>query len=114
MTIHPRPAATLRAAYRVALLAASGLLVAPAPAQEPDHYARVAGKGREALVLKMSDPSVAVLEGRLPNGAVTYFDARKRAEAEREGVAGVGPQPVLPAGAIAKYDADEALRYGLA
>src|SRR3954452_14246172 len=36
MTAHPRPAAILRAAYRVALLAASGLLVAPAPAQEPD------------------------------------------------------------------------------
>ncbi|HEY1377169.1 MAG TPA: NfeD family protein [Gemmataceae bacterium] len=86
----------------------------PPDADELAHYARVAGKAREALVLKMLDRSVAVLEGRLPNGAVTYFDARKRADAEREGVAGVLPEPVLPAGAVAKYDADEALRYGLA
>jgi membrane-bound ClpP family serine protease len=79
-------------------------------------YERVAGKSREALVAKMIDRSVEVLAGRLPppNGAVTYFDARKRAQAEREGVVGITAQPVLPAGATGKLTADEALRFGLA
>jgi membrane-bound ClpP family serine protease len=76
-------------------------------------YARIARKGREALALKMIDRSVAVYEGRLPNGAVTYFDGRKRADAEREGVVGISPQPVWPAGAVAKYTCDEALRLGM-
>jgi membrane-bound serine protease (ClpP class) len=100
---------------------ADGVVLGPVlvdPAGSPDedevaYYARVAGKAREALALKMLDRSVAVLEGRLPNGAVTYFDARKRAEAEREGVAGISPQPVLPAGTVWKYTADEALKFGL-
>ncbi|HEX4590853.1 MAG TPA: hypothetical protein VH120_13035, partial [Gemmataceae bacterium] len=76
-------------------------------------YERIASKGRAALVLKMIDRSMAVYEGRLPNGAVTYFDDRKRAEVEKAGVVGISPQPVLPAGTVAKYTADEALRFGL-
>jgi membrane-bound ClpP family serine protease len=79
-------------------------------------YERVAGKSREALVAKMIDRSVEVLEGRLPppNGAVTYFDVRKRGQAEREGVVGISPQPVRSAGEIGRFSADEALRFGLA
>jgi membrane-bound ClpP family serine protease len=76
-------------------------------------YERIARKGSEALVTKMFDRSVAVLEGRLPNGAKTYFDARKRVEAEREGVVGITPVPALAAGAVAHYTADEAQGYGL-
>jgi membrane-bound serine protease (ClpP class) len=76
-------------------------------------YERIANKDRQALVLKMIDRSVAVLEGRLPNGAVTYFDARKRGDAERAGVVGIVPQPGLAAGALAKYTTDDALRFGL-
>jgi membrane-bound ClpP family serine protease len=79
-------------------------------------YERVAGKSREALVLKMIDRSVAVLEGRLPppDGAVTYLDARKRDQAEREGIVGISPQPVLAAGSVGRFTADESLRFGLA
>jgi membrane-bound ClpP family serine protease len=76
-------------------------------------YERIARKGREALVLKMFDRSVAVFTGRLPGGAVTYFDARKRPEAEREGVVGITPVQALAAGAVAKYTTDEAQNYGL-
>ncbi len=75
-------------------------------------YERIARKGREALVEKMFDRDVAVLEGRLNDGVV-YLDVRKRAEAEREGVVGINPQPILPAGAYAKYTADDARRFGL-
>jgi membrane-bound serine protease (ClpP class) len=100
---------------------ANGVVLGPVvsdAAVQPDedelaYYARVAGKAREALALKMLDKNVAVLEGRLPNGAVTYFDARKRADAERDGVAGINPLPVRPAGAVASYTADEALKFGL-
>jgi membrane-bound ClpP family serine protease len=75
-------------------------------------YERIARKGREALVLKMFDRDVAVLEGRLNQGVI-YLDSRKRVEAEREGVVGINPQAVLPAGAYAKYTADDARRFGL-
>lgn len=78
-------------------------------------YAQIASqssKGREALVLKMLDPNVVVLEGRL-QGASYYFDERKRAEAEREGVVGINPQPVLPGGSVARYTADEAVKLSL-
>ena len=75
-------------------------------------YKRLARKGQEALIQKMFDRDVAVLEGRLNNGVV-YLDARKRTEAERSGVVGVGPQAILPAGTVKGYTTDEALRYGL-
>jgi membrane-bound ClpP family serine protease len=103
------------------LVMASDAVLGPVltdPATQPDedelaYYARVAGKGREALVLKMFDRDVVVLEGRTDSGAVTYIDGRKRAEAERAGVVGIKPQPVLPGGAVVKYTADEALKFSL-
>jgi membrane-bound ClpP family serine protease len=73
----------------------------------------MAGRGREALVLKMLDRGVVLLEGRTRTGAVWYLDGRKRAEAEREGIDSIHPQPLLPAGALALYTAAEARKYNL-
>jgi membrane-bound ClpP family serine protease len=75
-------------------------------------YDRVARKAYQGLVQKMYDRDVTVLEGRLNNGAV-YFDARNRPQAERDGVVGIATVPGLAAGAVARYTADEALKYGL-
>ena len=78
--------------------------ILPDQAEPPDEdearvYARMAGRGREALVLKMLDKNVVLLEGRTPAGAVWYLDGRKKAEAEREGIVAINPLPLLPAGA---------------
>ncbi len=86
--------------------------VGPPDEDELRIYARVAGRAREALVLKMLDKGVAVMEGRR-NGATWYFDARQRDEAVKEGVVAIAPQPVLPAGGLALYPADEARRFNL-
>jgi membrane-bound ClpP family serine protease len=75
-------------------------------------YAELAGRPREALVLKMLDPSVVVMEGRR-NNATWYFDGRRREDAVREGVVAINPQPVLPAGAVANFPAAEARRFNL-
>ncbi|MFL5342342.1 MAG: NfeD family protein [Gemmataceae bacterium] len=74
-----------------------------------DAYARAAGESRAAVVLKMLDPRIEVLEGR-KNNAVFYIDRAKPAE----GVVGIKPEPVLPAGRLALLSGDEAVRFGLA
>jgi membrane-bound ClpP family serine protease len=87
--------------------------VEPPDEDEARVYARMAGRGREALVLKMLDKNVVLLEGRTPAGAVWYLDGRKKAEAEREGIQAINPLPLLPAGAPALYSANEARKYNL-
>jgi membrane-bound ClpP family serine protease len=75
-------------------------------------YADLAGRAREALVLKMLDRDVVVMAGRR-NNADFYFDDRHRAEAERDGVTAIGPQPVVAAGSLALYSAEDARRFNL-
>jgi membrane-bound ClpP family serine protease len=75
-------------------------------------YLDIAGRQREALVLKMLDKDMAVFEGRR-NNAAWWFDGRRRDEAVRDGVVPIGQQPVLPAGALALFTADEARRFNL-
>jgi membrane-bound ClpP family serine protease len=106
-------------ACREAVMAPDAALgpVRPEPVGPPDEdevrqYARYAGRGREAVVLKMLDPDVVVMEGRR-NNAVWYFDGRKRDEAVRESVVAINPQAVLPAGSVAQYLAAEARRFNL-
>lgn len=84
----------------------------PKPTQE-QAYARMAGRGREALVLKMLDRNLILLEGRTRAGSVWFLDGRKRAEAEREGVDAIDPQPIVPAGTLALYSAAAARKYNL-
>jgi len=92
--------------------------VRPDQAGPPDEdevriYSRFAGRGREPLVLKMLDKSVAVYEGRR-NDAKWFVDQKNREQAKAtEGVVAIDPQPVKPAGAVGLYTADEALRFGL-
>src|SRR5262245_29833468 len=91
--------------------------VRPDQAGPPDEvevavYSRLAGRGREPLLLKMLDKSVAVFEGRR-NDAKWFLDQKSRDQAKAEGVVAIDPQPVKPAGAVGLYTADEALRFGL-
>jgi membrane-bound ClpP family serine protease len=92
--------------------------VLPDQAEPPDEdelrvYARMAGHGREALVLKMLDKNVVLLEGRTRAGGVWFLDARKKDEAEREGIVAINPLPLMPAGSLALYSANEARKYNL-
>lgn len=76
-------------------------------------YKGVAPPAQEAIVLKMLDKEVEVIEGRKNGNTTWYIDRRHQAEAAREGVVVVNQQPVLPAGALALLRAPEALKYGL-
>jgi hypothetical protein len=86
--------------------------VGPPDDDEMRVYARIAGRGREALVLKMLDKNVVLLEGRRA-GAVWFLDGRKKDEAEREGVVAINPVPLMPAGALGLYSAAEARKFNL-
>lgn len=81
------------------------------PATELDFYAQLAGPGREAFVLKMADKNVEVIKGTR-GGSTAYIDARKR-DVHRD-VRNIDPVPVLPAGAVELYTAEQARAYGLA
>src|SRR5262249_19439820 len=73
-------------------------------------YMQYAGEARAAVVLKMLDANIEVLEGRKNNG-VYFLDKAKQAEAAAEGVVGIKADPVLPAGRLALLDGDEAIRF---
>jgi len=66
-----------------------------------------------ALVLKMLDARAEILEGQR-NGAVWYVDARKEADAAKEGISIVNRTPVLRAGSLGLYKAADAQRFQLA
>src|SRR5260370_31761812 len=72
-----------------------------------------AGESRAAVVLKMLDANVEVLEGR-KNNAAYYVERSKQAEAQALGVVGIKPDPVLPAGRLALLNGDQAIRLRLA
>jgi membrane-bound ClpP family serine protease len=84
----------------------------PPPGDEVFLYSQFAGRGREALVLKMLDKSIAVLEGR-KNDAKWFVDQKNREQEKANGVVSFDPQPVKPAGAVGLYTAEEALRFGM-
>lgn len=74
-----------------------------------DHMAR---PDQVALVRKMYDRSVEVLEGR-KNGALFFVDRAREADAARDGVVIVNRRPVLPAGAVGLFRAADAQKFGL-
>jgi membrane-bound serine protease (ClpP class) len=79
---------------------------------EEQAYVRIAGENHAAVVLKMLDPNVEVMRGR-KNGAEFFFDRRRQAEMVDQGVVGIDPKPVLPAGKTALLDGNEAFQLGL-
>src|SRR5262249_22035459 len=78
---------------------------------EQQGYAQIAGDARAAILLKMFDPTIEVMEGRR-NGARFFFDRARRDQFPD--VVGVKPDPVLPAGRLALLSGDEAVRLGFA
>lgn len=72
-------------------------------------YEKLARPGQAALVAKLLDPAVEVLEGR--KDGIWYIDARK--EAETPGVVIADRKPVIPAGATIGLRAMEAQKYQL-
>lgn len=78
-----------------------------------DPYLTIVRPDQAALVIKMLDARAEVLEGQ-KNGAVWYVDARKEAEATKEGIAIVNHNPVLRAGSLGLYKATDALKFQLA
>jgi len=83
------------------------------PERELNFYADLAGPGREAIVLKMADKNVEVVKG-LRNQSAVYLDSRKRDQAAYRDVVGIDPVPVLTAGAVELYTAEQARAFGLA
>lgn len=81
------------------------------PADIAAMYARVAGKSKEAVVLKMLDKNIQVVSGR-KDGNVVYVD---EANADKDDViiADRKKAPVLPRGSLGLYDLAQALQFGL-
>lgn len=78
-------------------------------------YERVAldRKRSPALILKMIDKSMEVMEGRTAQGAVYYFDRRHLAQELATGVVMTRPEPVVPAGVEGFYGSAEAVKFHL-
>src|SRR5437588_11234506 len=86
------------------------------PQSKVEAYREVAARqGRcPAIVLKMLDPSMEVLEGTWRGkGGDWWVDKREKAKSEREGFIVTKPEPVLPAGNLGFYSAAEARRFNL-
>lgn len=92
----------------------SPLLNQPLEEDELKFYRRVAERqGRStALVLKMVDKNMEVLQGTR-RGGVSYIDKAQRVQEEQQGFVVTPGDPVLPAGGPALYDAGQARKYGL-
>jgi membrane-bound serine protease (ClpP class) len=91
--------------------------VSPNPGATPDkvdvvNYESFVLPSQSALVLKMLDSQVEVLKGER-NNAAWYIDARKEADAAREGVVIADKKPVLRAGELGLYRANDALKFQL-
>ncbi|HEV3444619.1 MAG TPA: NfeD family protein [Gemmataceae bacterium] len=90
--------------------------ISPLTQSKIQTYAEAAkAQGRcPAIVLKMLDPSMEVLEGTWRGrGGKWWVDKRRKAEAERDGFIAANNEPVLPAGNVGFYSASEAQRFGL-
>lgn len=84
--------------------------VTPRPLEE-EVYRHFARRDQQALVLKMLESRIEVLEGR--RDGTWYIDAAKEAEAVKEGITIVNRKPVVPAGVLGAYTAAEARRFDL-
>ncbi|HEV8058842.1 MAG TPA: NfeD family protein [Gemmataceae bacterium] len=73
------------------------------------------GRKPTAVILKMVDPAVSLVEAaRMEGGgAKTFIDARRRAEEQKRGILATNKEPIVPAGAIALYDTMLAQQLGL-
>jgi membrane-bound ClpP family serine protease len=72
-----------------------------------EHVARTRNRS-PALVLKMLDRNLVVLEGRTRTGVVGFIDQALQAEEARAGFRVTNPEPVLRQGEIGLYTAAEA------
>jgi membrane-bound ClpP family serine protease len=66
-----------------------------------------------AIILKMLDKDVEVIEGRRRNGDLWYVDKRREAEETKAGFRRTVLDPTLPAGSRALYEAAQADKFGL-
>ncbi len=79
-------------------------------------YENVAhGRRPTAVILKMIDPAVSLVEAaRMEGGgAKTFIDARRRTEEQKRGILATNKEPIVPAGAIGLYDTILAQQLGL-
>ncbi|HEV3118244.1 MAG TPA: NfeD family protein [Gemmataceae bacterium] len=89
---------------------------APLTKSKIDTYLEVAKAQRRcpAIVLKMLDPSVEVVEGTWKGkGGIWWIDKRAKGNDENRDFVITNQEPVLPAGNIGFYTAAEARRYSL-
>ena len=87
----------------------------PLAADQRQFYRDVAERGGRyapAVVLKMLDKDMELLEG-MRKGAAWYFDARQEKQEVAQGVLVSKRVPVVPAGAAGLYSAKEAQQFGL-
>ena len=67
-----------------------------------------------ALVLKMVDAKMEVVEGNRKDNAIWFIDRRNEAQETREGFrAAMKRDPIFASGRTARYDSDKAWKYGL-
>ena len=72
------------------------------------------GRKATAVIMKMIDPAVVLVEAaRMEGGGATFIDQRRRAEEQKRGILATNKEPILPAGAIGYYNALQAQRLGL-
>lgn len=81
------------------------------PAFQLNAYRDFAGEARAAVIMKMIDANVEVMEGR-KNNAAYYFDRRAQAEAVAGGVVGIKPEAAIPRGKVVSLNQDDATRFG--
>jgi membrane-bound ClpP family serine protease len=78
-------------------------------------YENVArGRKAPAVILKMLDPGVSLLEAaRMEGGGTTFIDQRRQAEEQKRGILATNKEPILPAGSVGYYNTAQAQRLGL-
>jgi len=88
----------------------------PQRQRQAQEYAEIAGKSREAVVLKMLDKNVEVVLGTEGANNPIYVDSAKAGKAGTpfEGVfVAKGGDIIVPRGGIGLYNTEQALRFGL-
>jgi membrane-bound serine protease (ClpP class) len=72
------------------------------------------GRKPPAVILKMLDPAVSLVEAaRMEGGGTTFIDQRRKAEEQKHGILATNKEPILPAGTVGNYNAQLAQRVGL-
>ena len=84
------------------------------PPNEVEYYMSLAGPGRSAVVLKMMDKDVQVMQG-LKNQALIRFDGRQlgKAGAGLENIINPQPEKDIVPGNIELYTSEKAIQFGL-